>query len=78
MDLLGHLGGLGCDFRWWPPIISNHHFCASDCDFHLSIYAIHKATYIRNKNLIADLSLKNSWMKQCLQNFRIITFLISF
>jgi hypothetical protein len=33
-----------------------NHFCASDYDFHLSTYAIHKATYIRNKKFIADLS----------------------
>ena len=29
---------------------------ASDFDFHLSIYAIHKATDMRNKNFIPDLS----------------------
>ena len=28
---------------------------ASDFDFHLSIYAIHKATDMRNKNFIPDL-----------------------
>jgi len=29
---------------------------ASDFDFHLSIYAIHKATDMRNKNFVYDLS----------------------